>query len=74
MYLIDLLLHRVPWNGDKIRLYRRESDAKETFIGEFNLQIKSDAVFVDGSYIRRDLPTWSYRFSCWEYFFSYSGG
>lgn len=77
--LIDILLHRVPWNGDKIRLYTRTftigSDggitvAKDELRGEFGVKIQDGDVLVQGrSYIRRDLPRWSERFGCWEYFY-----
>ena len=81
---IDVLLHRIPRSGDRIRLHRRLSKPKGSppydrpwqwieFIGEFYIKIKDGAVFVlDNSgrnYIRRDLPRWSGRFSCWTYCF-----
>jgi hypothetical protein len=78
MYLIDLLLHRTPWNGDRIRLYRLDVKPIDTFIGEFYIKIKGGNVLVldntDRRYIRGDLPKWSSRFSCWEYYYSPSGG
>lgn len=71
MLLIDLLLHRVPWDGDKIRLYRDSNNPSQRFIGEFWIKIKHGEVLVldntDRTYIRRDLPRWSSRFECWTY-------
>lgn len=78
MYLIDRLLHRVPWNGDKIRLYRRDAKPADVFIGEFFIEIRNGDVLVldntERTYIRGDLPTWNSGFGCWEYFYSPSGG
>lgn len=75
MSIFDRLLHRVPWNGDKIRLHRDYGPYIERFIGEFYLKIQSGEVYVrNHGYIRRDLPKWSTRFGCWEYTYTqYSG-
>lgn len=75
MKMRDILLHRVPWSGDKIRLYRQSDKPSEVFIGEFWIKIQSGNVLVLNnshypSYIRRDLPRWSNRFGCWEYWYS----
>lgn len=76
MSLLDRLLHRIPWSGDKIRLYNRNVKPIDTFVGEFFLKMVDGNVLVqDGSgrnYIRGDLPKWSTRHSCWEYW--YNGG
>lgn len=64
----DLLLHRVPWDGDRIRLYRRNPDGEVDFLIETYLSIKSGTVHVPPyGYIRRDLPTWSDRWGGWVY-------
>lgn len=68
--MLDVFFHRVPWNGDKIRLYRQSENPIERFLGEHWLKIQSGHVFVPNhGYIRRDLPKWSERFGCWEYTF-----
>lgn len=64
-----ILTHKVPWDGDKIRLYRRTAQPDQVFIGEFWLKIDRGAILVVQGYIRRDLPKWSNRFGCWEYFY-----
>lgn len=74
--MFDILWHRVPWNGDRIRLYRRAYKQSDVFLGEFYLKIKDGEVWVEGyhGYIRRDLPKWSNRHSCWEYWYTDAGG
>jgi len=67
--LIAIARHRMIWNGDKIRLY----EADNTFIGEYWIKVEGwgpgAAVRVGHGQgaIRRDLPRWSNRFSCWYY-------
>lgn len=74
--IIDRLLHRIPWSDDKIRLYQigaTRGDAV-SFIGEFFIEMRNGNVLVldnkGSTYIRGDLPKWSSRFGCWEYFYS----
>lgn len=71
--IFDILLHRVPWSGDIIRLYRRAVNPADRFIGEYRLRISGgDIRVLDNSgrtWIRRDLPKWSARFGCWEYIY-----
>jgi hypothetical protein len=73
--MFDILFHKVPWSGDRIRLYRRTDEPMKVFVGEFYVKIKHGNVLVlDNahipSYIRRDLPRWSERHCCWEYWYS----
>lgn len=72
--MLDIILHRVPWAGDKIRLYRHAAVRSDVFIGEYFLKIRAGNVLVldntDRTYIRRDLPKWSQRFGCWEYWYA----
>jgi hypothetical protein len=74
--LFDILLHRVPWSGDKIRLYQQRDNKPSVFIGEFWLKISSGNVLVLNnehipSYIRRDLPRWNNQHCCWEYWYGW---
>lgn len=73
MYLILRLLHRIPWSGDKIRLYNYNAKPIDTFIGEFFIKMKNGDVLVldnkGSTYIRGDLPKWNVRFHCWEYWY-----
>jgi len=77
--LVDLMLHRWIWSGDKIRLYSRNFKITQgggiapddTFLGEFFVKVEGGAVRVPEhhpySVIRRDLPKWNNQLECWEY-------
>lgn len=73
--MFDILFHRVPWKHDRIRLYRHTDKPSNVFIGEYYLTIRSGNVLVldntDRTYIRRDLPKWSARHGCWEYWYDH---
>lgn len=77
--LLDLLLHRWIWSGDKIRLYKRtfrvRADGRleplDEIIGEFRVQVCDGAVRAGDKnrqhVIRRDLPKWNKQLQCWTY-------
>jgi hypothetical protein len=67
--MFDRLFHRIPWNGDRIRLYQRGAPPGEVFLGEHNVLMVNGNVKIGQGYIRGDLPKWSERFGCWEYYY-----
>lgn len=79
--LLDLLLHRWIWHGDKIRLYNRDWDIgangsvepRDELIGEFVARIEGGVVRVPEHHryavIRRDLPKWDELLQCWTYYY-----
>lgn len=66
--LIDIMLHRVIWNGDRIRLHSH-SDVlyAEDYVKVEGWGMSAPVRLTGGGAIRRDLPFWSSRFQCWVY-------